>query len=103
MLGSSSKDETVFATYIAKKAPTPEAAEEEMDLLRQAMAKLSEAEQAELRGTTGFLIMNGKPVIKNYVIRGFFKAALIALNRTNLNLAGNHVPAFRSDRPNCDG
>jgi len=95
MLGSNPKDENLFATYVAKKAPTPEDAEEEMDLLRQNLAKLSEAEKIELRGTTGFLMQEGKPVIKNYVIKGFLKAALMSLNRTTLKLAGNSVHAFR--------
>jgi hypothetical protein len=95
MLGSNPKDENLFASYVAKKAPTAEDAEEEMDLLRQNLAKLSEAEKIELRGTTGFLMREGTPVIKNYVIKGFLKAALMALNRTSLDLAGNNVHAFR--------
>ena len=81
LLGTVPKNKDVFATYIQGKAA---------DLGDEAAAEeLATVESMEDKGWTGFHMLDGKPILYDYVIRGFFKSACGALRR---------VPGTRSHK-----
>jgi hypothetical protein len=72
LLGTVPKNPSVYAEYIATKAPDAETAEAEANLAEQKM----EQDKAEEKGWTGFL-NNGKGLfIYDYMVKGFLKSAL---------------------------
>lgn len=72
LLGSISKDPEVYAAYIAtKEAMTNEELAEELETV----------EHIEEKGWTGFHMLNGQPVLYDYVVKGFFKDACGMLRR----------------------
>jgi hypothetical protein len=73
MLGTKAADETVFASFIASKAPNE-------DLRRQ---EIETAEHREEAGTTVFHAVGGRKGIWDYQVKGFFKDACGALKRAD--------------------
>lgn len=72
MLGTVPKDPEVYASYIAMKAPIENA--EEAD------AEVETVEKIEEKGWTGFHRDENGIFIYNYMIRGFIKSAIEAMN-----------------------
>lgn len=66
ILGTVSKDPAVYATYIASKAPNSTDTSDELETV---------PEKIEEKGWTGFHMLDGQPLIYNYVIKGLFKEA----------------------------
>lgn len=73
LLGTVPKDPEVYGTYITGRAADlgDEEAAQEMETV----------ETVEEKGWTGFHKLEGQPIIYDYVIRGFLKAACGALRR----------------------
>lgn len=72
LLGTVPKDPEIYAGYVAGKAAlTDEALAEE----------LTTVEKVEEKGWTGFHKLDGKPILYDYVIKGFFKDACGMLRR----------------------
>ena len=72
LLGSTPKSPDVYADYIAAKAALTDA---------QLAEELATIEKVEEKGWTGFHQLDGKPVLYDYVPKGFFKSACSALRR----------------------
>ena len=72
MLGTVPKDKEIYKNFIASKAPKPEEAEIEIETIME-----------EEKGWTGFHTVNGKPIIYDYVLKGFFKDACSMLTRVD--------------------
>jgi hypothetical protein len=70
ILGTVPKDENIYATYIGGKAEDADIEDE-----------LETVPSAEEKGWTGFHQEDGKPVLYDYVIKGFFKDACGMLRR----------------------
>jgi hypothetical protein len=80
MLGTVPKNPDVYAAYVASKAPSPQVAQEEVDLERL-------REDVEESGWTGFhQDESGRIFIYNYMILGFLKEAGNIL-KTQLGIA----------------
>ena len=73
MLGTKPSNKEIFGDWVASKAPDGDKRKEELD----------SAEHAEEGGTTVFARDNGEPGIYDYQIKGFFKDACAALNRSD--------------------
>lgn len=85
ILGTVPKDPEVYKTYIAGQAAlTDEALAEE----------LATVEKVEEKGWTGFHKLDGKPVLYDYVIKGFFKDACSMLKRAS-DTRSNKMTAFK--------
>ena len=80
MLGTVPKDKTVYASYIASKAP--EKTEEEV----------ATVEEIEEKGWTGFHIDEEGLFIYNYMIKGFIKAAT---ESSMVNGSIKKIPAYK--------
>lgn len=73
LLGTVPKDPEIYATHIQGRAA---------DLGDEAAAEeLATVESTEEKGWTGFHILDGKPILYDYAIKGFFKEACGALRR----------------------
>jgi len=98
MLGTVTKDPEAYAKYIASKAPDQEDAEEEIGTVPEEEGTVEEEEKKKEKekqiGYTGFHKddKTGQLFIYNYMIKGFFKAALEVLQQ---NGAIKKIPAFR--------
>jgi len=68
LLGTVPKNTDIYAQYIASR--TPENTKDELDTVPDEMA-----------GWTGFHILDGQPILYDYVIKGFFKDAAGVLRR----------------------
>lgn len=75
LLGTVPQNPELYRDYIQSKAPEPEAAADEVETLDVS----AEVE----RGTTGFHKVDGKPILYNYTIKGFFKDACGMLRRAD--------------------
>jgi hypothetical protein len=85
ILGTITKDPEVYKAYIAGKAAlTDEALAEELETV----------EKIEEKGWTGFHVLNGGPILYDYVIKGFFKDACSMLTRVG-NTQSAKLKAFR--------
>lgn len=73
LLGTKAANKTVFADFIASKAPDGDKAKEELDC----------ADHREEQGTTIFHCQDNKPGLWDYQIKGFFKDAANACNRAD--------------------
>jgi hypothetical protein len=72
LLGTAPKNKEIYTDFVASKAPNPEDAEDEVE---------SVAEIAE-KAVTGFHYNeDGKPILYDYVVKGFFKDACSMLRR----------------------
>lgn len=73
MLGTASADPEVHKTYIASKSPDSATLEEEVAALG--------VEEVAQQSMTKFPRKDGKPIMWNYQLKGFFKDACSALQR----------------------
>jgi hypothetical protein len=71
ILGTIPKDKEIYASFIKSKAPVDENADDESETI----------EEIEEKGWTGFHMVDGQPILYNYVIKGFLKHACGALRR----------------------
>lgn len=87
LLGAVPKDPDVYASYIATQAAlTDEAIAEE----------LATVEAIEEKGWTGFHMLDGTPILYDYVIKGFFKDACGMLRRVpGTKSAGAAMKAYK--------
>lgn len=74
ILGTIPKDPEVYAGYIASKAALTD---------EQVAEELATVEKVEEKGWTGFHMLDGKPILYDYVLKGFFKGACGALRRVS--------------------
>jgi len=74
ILGTIPKDPEIYAGYIATKAALTD---------EQVAEELATVEKVEEKGWTGFHMLDGKPVLYDYVLKGFFKGACGALRRVS--------------------
>lgn len=74
ILGTIPKDPEVYAGYIATKAALTD---------EQVAEELATVEKVEEKGWTGFHMLNGSPILYDYVLKGFFKGACGALRRVS--------------------
>ncbi len=84
LLGTVAKDKEVYASYIASKAPVGTDTSDEIESV----------EQIEQTGWTGFHMVDGQPIVFNYVIKGYFKDAASMLSRVPGTLS-KEVRAFK--------
>jgi len=72
MLGTVPKDKAVYESYIAGKT----------EIVDEALAEeLATVPVSEEKGWTGFHEVDGRPIVYDYVIKGFFKDACSMLRR----------------------
>ena len=76
LLGSLPSDKNIYETYVASKAPTPEATEQEVDTVNP------DEETIQNKVTVFSRDDNGNPLLWDYQIRGFFKHACGILKLT---------------------
>ncbi|MBU8870643.1 MAG: hypothetical protein KOO60_07255 [Gemmatimonadales bacterium] len=87
-LGSLSGNREVTAEYIASKADTPEKMAEEVEAV-------PDIEETLQKATTVFArTPDGKPQIWDYQVRGFFKAAALALSESG-QYTKEHLKKFK--------
>jgi hypothetical protein len=72
ILGTVPKDPEIYAGYIATKAALTD---------EQVAEELATVEKVEEKGWTGFHQLDGKPILYDYVLKGFAKGACGALRR----------------------
>lgn len=72
ILGTVPKDPEVYAGYIASKAALTD---------EQLAEELATVDKVEEKGWTGFHMLDGSPILYDYVPKGFFKSACGALRR----------------------
>jgi hypothetical protein len=68
MLGTVPKDKEIYANYIKSVDP---ATDDELETIQE----------VEEKGWTGFHMQDGKPILYDYHIKGFLKAAARSMNR----------------------
>ena len=90
ILGTVTKDPDVYAAYIASKAALTD------DELAEELATV---EKVEEKGWTGFHMLNGQPILYDYVLKGFFKDACGMLRR----IAGTKSSKLRAYKKEIDG
>lgn len=78
LLGTVTKDTQVYTSFIASKAPPEIDTEDE----------LSTIEDLEIKGWTGFHMLDGGPILYDYMIKGFFKDACSMLRRAEKKAIG---------------
>jgi hypothetical protein len=79
ILGAVPKDMDIYETYVQGKA-----AEMGIELTDGQLAEeLETIEQVEEKGWTGFHMLDGRPVLYDYVVKGFFKDACGMLRRAD--------------------
>jgi hypothetical protein len=87
MLGTVPKDPEVYASHIMTKAALTD---------EQAAEELESVEHAEEKGWTGFHQVDGKPIIYDYVVKGFFKDACGMLRRVDKS-ESSKVRAYKKE------
>jgi len=90
LLGTVTKDPEVYAAYIASKAALTD---------EQLAEELATVENIEEKGWTGFHMLDGKPILYDYVIKGFFKDACGMLRRVK----GSESSKLRAYKKEIDG
>jgi hypothetical protein len=85
MLGTIAKDPEVYKGYIANKAALTD---------EELAEELATVENIEEKGWTGFHMLDGQPLILDYVIKGFFKDACGMLRR-NPDNRSKKLTAYR--------
>lgn len=86
LLGTAPKDKSIYKSYIASKlADMPE------EQVNDEVASLGEQEE---KCWTGFHLQDGKPVLLDYMIKGFMKDACSMLHRAN-GSASSKVKAYK--------
>jgi len=71
LLGTVPKDKEIYASYIQKKVKKSKSVEDEIETVAE----------AEEKSWTGFHLVGGKPIIYDYVLKGFFKDACSMMRR----------------------
>ena len=89
LLGTMAMNKDITSEFIASKAPTLEEAAEEVATVEEMIEK----------GTTGFHRVGGKPILYDYVLKGFMKDACGMLRRVQ----GSHSSKVKSYKKNIDG
>jgi hypothetical protein len=79
LLGTVTKDKQVYTTFIASKAPPEIDTDDE----------LATIEELEIKGWTGFHMVDDNPVLFDYMIKGFFKDACSMLKRSEEKVEGD--------------
>lgn len=74
VLGATPKEPEIYKEWIAGKAALTD---------EQLAEELATVEKVEEKGWTGFHMLNGGPVLYDYVLKGFFKGACGALRRVS--------------------
>lgn len=74
LLGTAPKSPKIYEEYIAGKAALTN---------EQIAEELATVEKVEEKGWTGFHMLDGNPVLYDYVLKGFFKSACGALRRVS--------------------
>jgi hypothetical protein len=90
LLGTITKDPEVYAAYIASRAALTDE-----DLAEE----LATVEKVEEKGWTGFHMLDGQPILYDYVIKGFFKDACGMLRRVK----GSGSSKLRAYKKEIDG
>ena len=89
ILGAIAKDPEIYASYIKSKAAKDQNNDDEMETV----------ESSEEKGWTGFHMLNGKPILYDYAIKGFFKDACSMLRRVK----GTKSAALKAHKKIIDG
>lgn len=87
LLGTITKDPEVYAAYIASRAALTD------DELAEELATV---EKVEEKGWTGFHMLDGQPVLYDYVIKGFCKDACGMLRRVK-GTKSSKIKAYRKE------
>lgn len=99
ILGSQPASEEIHREYIASKAPDATTLEEEVAAIGV------DAEEEKKR--TIFYRYNGKPALKDYQIRGFFKSAASFFGKMSekevQQLCGHKLPKLKAFKKTVDG
>ena len=85
LLGTVPKDPEVYARHIANRAALDD---------EQLAEELNTVAEMEEKGWTGFHMLDGKPILYNYVIKGFFKDACGMLRRAS-GTKSAALPAYK--------
>lgn len=85
MLGTVTKDKTVYASYIASKAPPDQNTDDEIETVQE----------IEQRGWTGFHVDDGVPVVYDYTVKGYLKDAIGFLKRADGDLKVKKLTAHK--------
>jgi hypothetical protein len=100
LLGTVPKNKDIYQDFVRSKAPEGTATEDELETV----------EEIESRGWTGFHMEDGKPILYNYAIKGFFKDACSMLSRVSgkkekgkERIAKNHSSALTAFKKIIDG
>ena len=89
MLGTIPKNPEIYKAYIASKAPKENNNGDELETV----------EDLEEKNWTGFHMVDGNPILYDYVIKGFFKDACSMLRR----VPGSKSSALKSHKKIIDG
>lgn len=90
ILGTVTKDPDIYKAYIASKAALTD---------EQLAEELATVEKVEEKGWTGFHMVDGQPILYDYVIKGFFKDACGMLRRA----AGTKSAKIKAYKKIIDG
>jgi hypothetical protein len=82
ILGTVPKDKEIFKTYVQSKGEKNGDEEE------------THQEDAEIQGWTGFHMIDGSPILYDYMVKGFFKDACSMLRRDG-STASSRLTAFK--------
>lgn len=90
ILGTVPKNQEVYREYIASKAALND---------EELAEELATVEKVEEKGWTGFHLLNGQPILYDYVVKGFFKDACGMLRRVKGSLSSK----LRAYKKEVDG
>ena len=88
MLGTASGNPEVHREYLASKAPAPESAEQEVEAI--------DPQEAFEKAMTVFPRVDGKPIIWDYQIKGFFKDACGVLRKVDKS-ESSKIKAYKKE------
>lgn len=88
LLGTASADPEIHREYIASKAPAPESKDEEVEAINP--------DEVFEKSMTVFPRVNGKPIIWDYQLKGFFKDTCGALRKISTTESAK-IKAFKKE------
>lgn len=88
LLGTASADPEIHREYIASKAPVPESKDEEVEAINP--------DEVFEKSMTVFPRVNGKPIIWDYQLKGFFKDTCGALRKISTTESAK-IKAFKKE------
>ena len=91
-LGTANANKEIHREFIASKAPAPENADQECDAIL-------DADELFEKSMTVFPRVDGKPIIWDYQIKGFFKDTAAALRK----IAGSESSKIKAYKKEIDG